>query len=153
MIIREMRPEDISSVMTIERASFSDPWSQSEFEKCLSFRDTYLFLTAESDDHEVLGYVCYFSSGEEADIANVAVRKEARRSGVGYALMSKAVLYAQKSGVLRLFLEVRASNAPAIRLYEKCGFKAVGIRKGYYTDPNEDAILMRKTLRETEFLC
>ena len=153
MIVREMRPEDLSEVMAIEHDSFSDPWSRDEFEKCLSFRETYLFLTAEGEDRRVLGYLCYFTSGEEADIANVAVRRSERQNGIGYALMKEALSYAEKSGVLRLFLEVRASNAPALRLYEKCGFRAVGVRKAYYRNPEEDAILMRKTLRETEYLC
>ncbi len=140
MIVRRMQKEDVSRVAEIEAKSFSQPWSEQAFlDACED--QAAVFLVAE-DEEEVLGYAGMYVSFEEGEITNVAVNPVARRRGVGEAIILAMQEEASVLGVTRIVLEVRDHNEPAIGLYEKMQFSLVGIRKGFYDFPKEDARIM-----------
>ena len=140
--IRKMRQEDLEQVAALEQACFSDPWPLNvlahELENELS-----LWLVAVQGDM-VLGYIGSQSVMDEADMMNLAVRADARRQGTAQALVRALCRALAAQGVISLTLEVRASNEPAIRLYEWLGFCQVGLRPNYYYHPKEDARIYRK---------
>ena len=144
MIIRTMESEDVAEIAQLEKICFSDPWSvnsiSSELENPLSY-----WLVAE-EEGRVVGYVGSQSVLDGADMMNLAVSPDFRRQGIGEALVKALVAHLQKKGIIVLLLEVRASNAPAIALYQRLGFEQVGRRPRYYHNPREDALIMRKEL-------
>lgn len=142
MVVRKMEPEDICQVVEIEKNTFSMPWSQASFTDTLNREDT-LYLVAEKDG-EILGYCGLWQSLDEGEIPNVAVKEDYRRRGVGKALLQALFLQGEKRGIRAYTLEVRAGNNGALRLYERLGFEAVGIRPGFYLKPKEDAVIMWK---------
>lgn len=142
MIIRQMEPEDIPQVAEIEKNIFSMPWSEISFRDTLNREDT-LYLVAE-EQGEILGYCGLWQSLDEGEIPNVAVRESKRRRGVGLALLQELLLRGEKRGITAFTLEVRAGNKGAISLYEKLGFRSVGIRPHFYVKPVEDAVIMWK---------
>ena len=132
----------VAHVAQLEKICFSDPWSEnsvaSELKNPLS-----CWLVAE-EDGEVAGYIGSQTVMGETDMMNVAVHPDYRRRGIGEKLV-EALVEALKSRESHcLTLEVRASNAPAKALYEKLGFTQVGLRKNYYRNPKEDALILRK---------
>ena len=138
--IRPMSLADLPAVLEIEKECFPAPWSERIFRDVLDL-DYYHFLTAILDG-EVAGYCGYIRSFETADIANIAVRGSLRRSGIGEKLLRKLMDDGYRAGVERFSLEVRASNTPAIALYEKLGYRQEGLRRGYYENPREDALIL-----------
>ena len=92
------------------------------------------------------GYICMYTALDEGEITNVAVDEKDRGRGVGQALLKEAFKCAKRKGLEKIFLEVRESNVPAIELYKKTGFEKTGIRRGFYRNPTEDALLMMKEL-------
>ena len=140
LYIRPMSLADLPSVLEIERECFPAPWSERIFRDVLDL-DYYHFLTAILDG-EVAGYCGYIRSFETADIANIAVRGSLRRSGIGEKLLRKLMDDGYRAGVERFSLEGRASNTPAIALYEKLGYRQEGLRRGYYENPREDALIL-----------
>lgn len=132
----------VPQVAALEKECFSDPWSQrsvaSELENPLA-----LWLVWE-EDGQVLGYVGSQTVLDETDMMNVAVSAQARRRGIAQALVEALVIQLKQRGSRCLTLEVRASNAPAITLYEKLGFRQVGRRPNYYSHPKEDGLILRK---------
>ena len=146
--IRRMKPEDVPEVYEIEKSLFSVPWSEASFRE-VTEKDLYVFFVA-SDLTRILGFAGMSVVDTEADITNVAVRKEEQRNGIGRALMKVLKAYARDHGIETVFLEVRASNDPAIALYESEGFRQVGQRKDYYESPREDALIYTLNLSEYE---
>ena len=144
MQIRSMTLEDCAQVAAIETMSFSMPWSLHAFTETIG-NPNYRFLVAE-EDGEILGYCGFVYVLDEAEIPNVCVSADARRRGIGRALMEELVQRARELGIVTLHLEVRQSNIPAQNLYRSIGFEDIGIRKNFYDLPKEDAILMCKTL-------
>lgn len=130
----------LSQVERLERACFSVPWTMEQLRSQLP-DDRHVFLVAEQGG-AVLGYVGLMYVLDEGYISNVAVSPEHRRQGIGETLIAELMRRAARLGLTFLTLEARASNAPAIRLYEKMNFRQVGRRKNYYQRPEEDAILM-----------
>ena len=132
----------VPQVAALEKECFIDPWSQrsvaSELDNPLA-----LWLVWE-EDGKVLGYVGSQTVLDETDMMNVAVSAQARRRGIAQALVEALVLRLKQRGSHCLTLEVRASNAPAIALYEKLGFRQVGRRPNYYSHPKEDGLILRK---------
>lgn len=132
----------VPQVAALEKECFSDPWSQrsvaSELDNPLA-----LWLVWE-EDGQVLGYVGSQTVLDETDMMNVAVSAQARRRGIAQALVEALVIQLKQRGSRCLTLEVRASNAPAICLYEKLGFRQVGRRPNYYSHPKEDGLILRK---------
>lgn len=137
-----MQLDDLEQVMEIENENFSVPWTETGFFTFLIREDT-LFLVAQEGE-KILGYCGVVMVQDEGDITNVAVKKNRQNQGVGKKLMEELVKYTEQEGVTRLFLEVRASNEPAIHLYQNMGFVQTGIRKNYYEEPREDGIMMMR---------
>lgn len=144
MRIRKLVLEDAPAIAELEKRCFSDPWSEksiaSEVHNPLAY-----WLVAE-DGGEILGYIGSQSVLDAADVMNLAVSPDHRRKGIGEKLIKALTRHLQEHGVIALLLEVRVSNAPAISLYEKLGFVQVGRRPRYYTNPREDALILRKEL-------
>ena len=142
MIITKMKDDHVSQVAQLEKLCFSDPWSEnsvaSELENPLS-----LWLVAEMDG-AVAGYVGSQTVIDETDMMNIAVHPDHRRQGIAAALIEALIEELKGKGSHCLTLEVRASNESARSLYEKLGFQQAGIRKNYYRNPKEDAIILRK---------
>ena len=129
-------------IALLERECFADPWSQqsiaSELHNPLS-----LWLVAQ-EGQTLLGYVGSQTCLDETDMMNIAVSPASRRQGVARALIEALVSALRERGSKQLTLEVRASNGPARQLYESLGFLQVGLRKNYYRNPKEDALILRK---------
>ena len=142
MMVREMLVEDLEQVMEIEQDLFSVPWTREGFFTFLT-RENALFLVVE-EKGKILGYCGLLMVLDEGDITNVAVKRDRQREGIGNFLMESLIRLAADLGVTTIHLEVRAGNERAIRLYERVGFVRDGIRKKYYTDPTEDAVLMTR---------
>ena len=138
-----MQIDDLDQVMEIEEESFSIPWTANGFFTFL-IREDALFLVSEVDN-KINGYIGLICAPPEGDITNVAVRSSERNKGIGKALVSEMISRAHEKGVDDIFLEVRVSNVPAIRLYEAYGFENMGIRKNYYERPTEDAFIMKRS--------
>ena len=138
-----MTEEHIPQIAALERACFSHPWSEDALRAEL-WNDSAVVVVAEGEDGTVLGYAGLQTVLDEGYINNVAVDPRFRRQGVAGQLV-EAFLRFGAARLAFLTLEVRASNAPAIALYEKYGFTQAGRRRDYYDDPREDALLM--TLR------
>ncbi len=147
MKLRPMTMEDCSKVAEIEAATFSDAWSYEVFVGCL-LQDNYCMLVAvnEEDDSDIWGYFIYYTVLDEGDICNVCVRSDKRRQGIAEEMLDYVIDISKKQELSILFLEVREGNTPARNLYEKKGFTANGLRKNYYTDPVENAVLMERSL-------
>ncbi len=136
-----MEEKHLSQVAALEKLCFPhNPWSEELFRAALESPHTAVLL-AEGADGSVMGYAVLSTVLDEGDLDNIAVRPDCRRQGVADALLSVLTGFG-RDRLSVLMLEVRASNAPAIALYEKHGFIPVGWRKNYYTAPREDAILM-----------
>ena len=138
---RRMKPEDAEAVARIEKDSIPHPWSEKSFKESLENPDAF-FAVCESGG-SVKGYAGMYISGPEAEITNVAVDKDFRHGGIGHGIVKYLIDEGEKIGVDTFFLEVRKSNEAAIGLYGKIGFKAVGERKDFYSDPKEDGIVMQ----------
>lgn len=143
---REMVPDDAVAVEQVEKASFRVPWSRESFWREAANENTcYLLAVDEEADGLVIGYAgCWVSFGE-GQITNVAVAPAYRGRHVGTRLLQEMVRAVKERGVTALTLEVRPSNAPALALYHQAGFREAGRRPHYYTDNNEDAIIMWNT--------
>lgn len=140
IIIKEMALQDAAAAAHLEARLFSMPWSEEGFRTSLEQPDT-LYL-AVWDKDLLVGYCGLLQSFDEADITNVAVAPEYQNMGVGHQMLSRLMTLGRERGIGRYTLEVRVSNAAAIHLYEKLGFQSVGIRKGFYEKPKEDAYIM-----------
>ena len=132
----------LAGVAELERMCFSTPWNEAMLEEEL-YNDTASFIVAEGEDGSVLGYAGLHVILDEGYIDNIAVEEPARKHGVASALLDVYCRFGA-ANLAFLTLEVRASNQPAIALYEKHGFVRAGIRKGYYQEPREDAVIMTK---------
>ena len=143
LTFRKMLPTDAAAVEKVERACFSMPWSRESFWEEASQEAAYYLLAIE--DGHVVGYVGVWLLGEEGHITNVAVAPEARRRGVGAALLLALMRLAAERGARSMTLEVRPSNEAALALYRKFGFRSVGRRPHYYTDNDEDAEILWNT--------
>ena len=139
--------EDLDSILEIENASFSVPWSRKSFEVELVGNKFSVTLVARTTNSlggrcPLLGYVCIWLVFDELRFLNLAVSPWARRQGIASNLVKRAIDMGVSQGVQRALLEVRESNESAQLLYKNFGFKVYSRRKSYYTNPNEDAILM-----------
>ena len=148
-----MRPGDLDSVLEIERASFSVPWTARTFRGLLERDGTSLKVAEDADPaaergagRELLGYAVLWRAADEAELGNLAVRESARRRGVGKALLHAVLEDARQWGVASVYLEVRVGNRAARALYARAGFREAGRRRNYYIRPREDAIVMRIAL-------
>jgi len=134
---------DIEDILVVEKLSFSIPWSRDSFEKEIVDNNLAIYLVAKVNEKAV-GYIGMWKVLNEGHITNVAVHPEFRHQGIGDQLVSELLSLCEKENIDLVTLEVRKSNQNAIKLYEKHGFVAEGIRKAYYQDNKEDAIIMWK---------
>ena len=140
--IIQMNASHVAQVAELEKLCFSDPWSERSVASELENKLSYWLVAVEGE--RVAGYIGSQSVMGESDMMNVAVHPEFRRQGIAQQLVLRLVEELAKRGNHCLSLEVRASNAPAIALYEKLGFSQVGRRPKYYRNPREDALILRK---------
>lgn len=139
----EMRPEHLDQVVEIEKVSFPSPWSRQAF-ACELLQNNFAFYIVALTEGKVVGYGGMWLILDEAHITNVAVHPDYRKKNIGRALLLGMISHAVLTGITGMTLEVRPSNAAARHLYATLGFKERGVRKRYYTDTNEDAIIMWK---------
>ena len=139
MEIKEFSTEYVKAVAKIESACFSNPWSETVLEGELKNDCSHIYVSVE--DSRAVGYAMLYVVCGEADIVRVAVLPEYRRQGIAEKLLLKSFEINETDAV---FLDVRESNAAAINLYKSLGFEDTGIRKDYYSNPTENAILMKK---------
>ncbi|WP_342506671.1 ribosomal protein S18-alanine N-acetyltransferase [Sporosarcina sp. FSL K6-2383] len=138
---RKMTIEDIPAVVEIEQESFAIPWTMEVFEHEMTGND-YAHYVVAVDGQEVIGHCGMWIVLDECHITNVAVRPHMRGNGIGEALMREAMTLCEQMEVRLMTLEVRLTNDTAQNLYRKLGFQDGGIRKNYYTDDHEDALVM-----------
>jgi ribosomal-protein-alanine N-acetyltransferase len=142
-LVRPMQPADIPAVREIDRESFPNPWPENTYRyELLENRASHLLVIQSREGSEIVGVGGYWLVVDEAHISTFAVRPEWRNRGVGSILLAGILRQAAGLGAASAMLEVRAGNLAAQTLYRKFGFRDVGIRKGYYKDNGEDALLM-----------
>lgn len=144
--IRTMESADLDAVASIEKENFTRPWSRKSLEDS-AFRKDTLYFVAEQDG-SIAGYIGMWISLDEGEITNVSVAKNMQGQGIGSLLMGHLLREAEKRQIRLCILEVRKSNHPAIRLYERAGFVSMGVRKNFYEAPKEDGLVMGKQLSE-----
>jgi ribosomal-protein-alanine N-acetyltransferase len=148
LVIEAMRREDLAHVMAIEAASFSMPWTEEMFTNELAARvpggTLVARLPTSGAPSTVAGYICVWVVADELHINNLAVHPRWRKRGIARALVHAALEHGNRQGAEFAFLEVRASNVVAQRLYRRFDFEPVGVRPRYYTHPVEDAVIMRR---------
>lgn len=137
---------DLDGVIALEDASFNNPTPRGWYEKELERPDVCFVYVLRTDDHPVAGFCAFWLVAEQVHINNLAILPELRCRGLGSQLIDAIIVEAGHLGAEMLTLEVRQSNEAARRLYQRAGFFQDGVRKSYYTNPVEDAlILSRKT--------
>lgn len=142
-LLRPMTAADLAAVSAIEVENIS-PWTASQLAGELDQDGGWQFVAAEDGCGLVCGFVCGRSCAGEGELLKIAVAREYRRQGVAGQLVAQSLRHLAEQGVGRCFLELRAANIPALALYERFGFRRVGLRKKYYDSPTDDAILMEK---------
>ena len=142
MEIRRAAARDVSGIAAIEEICFSDPWCERDILGYVSTEGGMCFVAVR--DGRVIAYILGRLIAPEAEIYRIAVLPEERRRGVGYRLLDFAMKTEHGRGLETVFLEVRSRNTPAINLYSAYGFRRAGMRKNYYKNPDDDAIVMLK---------
>ena len=144
MKIRRATPDDSMQISRLEEDIFPDSWSYRDILTTISSNGSLCFV-ATSDEGELLAYLIGRCIMPEGEIYRIATKETYRGRGIAYRLLDFALKTARGSGLESVFLEVRESNAPARALYRAYGFTEIGIRKNYYKEPTENAVLMMKT--------
>lgn len=146
MEIVPMKEDDIEQVAALEQCCFTVPWSKSAFEDEMANEMAVYFVAKQHG--ACIGYAGFWNVAGEGHITNVAVLPQWRQKGAGSLLIETLIKQARVLSLWLLTLEVRQSNQPAQRLYEKYGFEKIGVRKHYYSDTKEDAWIMTKFMGE-----
>ncbi|HYZ75942.1 MAG TPA: ribosomal protein S18-alanine N-acetyltransferase [Gaiellaceae bacterium] len=141
---RRLEIRDLAAIETIERRSYPTPWSRSMFAGEISKPSSICLGAFDAETHELLGYLIISRYVDAWHVMNVAVEPAHRRRGIATALLDRLFELTAEDSRRGYTLEVRVSNSEAIALYERLGFQARGIRRGYYTDNREDALIMWK---------
>jgi ribosomal-protein-alanine N-acetyltransferase len=134
--------EDLDGVLAVEAESFSNPWTRAMYEWELQNPEVCHILVVRTPTCRVAGFCAFWLVVDEIHINNVAVLPAFRGRGFGSSLMRRVLTEGLRLGAARATLEVRASNTAARRFYEGLGFRATGVRKNYYTNPVEDALIL-----------
>lgn len=142
--VRLMTESDLTAVMTIEKAAFSSPWTLSTFAGLLHRDNTRLWVAETAG--RVVAYAATWIVADQAELGDIAVEAGLRDRGIGTTLLETVLSEMEAVGVRELFLEVRVSNEAAQRLYARHGFEQVGRRPGYYSEPREDALVLRRPI-------
>jgi len=136
--IREMRKEDISAIMILEKTLFTTAWEKEMFLEEIENQYAYVLLV----ENVIIGYVCGWKILDEFNITNVAINSDFQRQGFGELLVRFIISKLLEARCFKFFLEVRKSNNKALKLYEKISFSVIGSRKNYYHTPEEDALIL-----------
>lgn len=136
---------DLDRVLEIERSAFSSPWTRAMFLSEL-YDNPFSFSFVAKERDQIIGYIFFWVVFDELHILNVAVHPQWRRRRAGNELIALVLRFGRERGVRKATLEVRASNVSAQTLYKKFGFREVGVRRHYYHDPTEDALLFQSDL-------
>ena len=143
-------PGDLDGVQEIDRTSFSSPWTREMYEQELAHRGQAFIAVLRANGTPVAAYCSYRIVLDELQVNNVAVRPEYRRKGCATALVEFVLGHGRAAGASTAMLEVRRSNDGARRLYEGLGFTQAGERRRYYSNPEEDALVLARPLRDLE---
>ncbi len=142
-----MREEDLPQVCAIENGSFPNPWRVMTFRGEIHNQTiSFPLVIVHSLHKSVIGYVIFWKVFEDVQINNIAVHPDYRRLGIGRTVLEGIIEQLRKEGIKNVTLEVRPSNNAALTLYRKLGFRPLTIRKGYYTNPDEDALVLNLKL-------
>ena len=142
--LQTLQTEHFAQVLEIENRCFSEPWQEGDFLKLVDNPDSVCLVALAQD--RVIGYSCCWIVFESAELGNIAVHPDYQCRSVGSRLLKKTIEICRLRQVSALFLEVRVSNRKAIELYEVHGFSRIGTRRGYYSRPLEDALIMKLCL-------
>ncbi len=142
--IRKMVLKDLPEIIKMEKELFTAPWSEYMFLE--EINNHYAYILVNKGNKEIIGYVCGLKLFDELSITNLAVKKEFQRCGFGEKLIKSIIKKLLEEKCFKFFLEVRESNQPAIKLYEKFGFEQIGIQVNYYNNPVENAVMMKLNL-------
>ena len=151
MEVEDFSPSDLEAVLEIETCSFRNPWGSKSFRNELSCKESLsLVMKGNEADHRqtVVGYMCGRLIDDEIYILKLAVLEDWRGCGVASRLLKEGLRRAAERNTVTAVLDVRLSNQPAIALYKKQGFQMIGVKPKYYSDTGEDALVMRKNLKE-----
>ena len=146
--IVEMEGEDIDEVLDIENLCFKSPWTRYAFEQELAIEWSKVFVAKKPTSHKkrIVGYICLWVVTNEVHILNLATHPNFHRHGIATSLLIFGINFSTRVGAEVATLDVRKSNLPAISLYKKFAFEAMGVRRRYYSDNYEDAIVMYSKL-------
>lgn len=148
MEIRRATPADAGAIVNLEEKVFSDPWSEESVISTISTEGSMCYCAIS--DGEICGYIIARQIPPEGEIYRIATHPEKRRRGIASRLLLYAIKTERGRGLESLFLEVREKNTPARKLYTECGFTEIGIRKNYYKNPDDNAIIMLLSSEESE---
>ena len=143
--IDEVKPHDLDEIVAIENLSFPTPWPRHIFD--MEIKSSRSFKRVSRVNGSVVGYLIAWKIYDEVHILNIAIHPDYRRRGIGQGLLNYCFDFFSSKGVRSAILEVRNMNGNARRFYEKIGFRSVGVRRGYYKDTGEDAIVMKLDLK------
>ena len=143
--ITRMTDDDVSEIAELEKKCFAVPWSEKSFRDEMQNKLAVYFVA--KDNGKCIGYAGFWNVSGEADITNVAVKNSARKKGIAKALLYEMENIAANE-IKDIFLEVRMSNIAAIGLYTSLGYEKIAVRKRFYSNPVEDAIIMKKKVSE-----
>ncbi len=144
-LIKKMTNEHISDILFIEEMCFEDPWNEQMFLGELEHENVYYFIIIK--DNKPVGYIGFWHIVDEGHITNICIDKTLQKQGLGTKLMEYAIEAMKSLEIIATTLEVRQSNLKAINFYNKLGFTSEGVRKNYYSNPKEDAVIMWKKLK------
>jgi ribosomal-protein-alanine N-acetyltransferase len=150
LCIGEYEEGDLAEILEIERDSFPTPWSPGLFrsEMANSISRMLVGKSVQAQGRAVAGYVVFWRVADEIHLHNIAVRRDLRKCGIASRLLSRVIRDCRQEGARFVTLEVRRSNLPAQKLYESFGFSVKGVRRGYYADTGEDALIMSADLEQ-----
>ncbi|MGN1266598.1 MAG: ribosomal protein S18-alanine N-acetyltransferase [Dorea sp.] len=138
--VRKIREDEIEVLEQLEKRCFPDPWS---FKSILeTYQQNHAVILGGYRENKMVGYVIFYYVLDEGEIARIAVEPECRRTGAATGVFEALLKLCAEKEITKIMLDVRESNASAIAFYRKCGFTDDGIRKRFYSDPVEDALLM-----------
>ena len=146
-IERVTTPAGLDGVLEIEEAAFNNPTTREWYERELARPEVCFIYVLRTPEHPCAAFCAFWRIADQAHINNLAVRPELRGRGLGLQMLEAVIAEARRLGAGSLALEVRRSNVAAQRLYKRAGFREDGVRKSYYTQPVEDALLLIKTLQ------
>ncbi len=148
---QDLKLKLIMQMSKMEEECFSNPWSHDCFLECLDNSCdnlNYYFFCATNENDDLMGYIVFYETCKECYITNLAVAPKCRKLGIGSDLLAETVKFCKNSDFVLISLEVRVSNLSAINLYKKFKFGHIGIRKKFYTNPVEDALIFTLMLNE-----